>query len=181
MPFVSGFLRMRRRPGRPVDPGWGVDEGLHPDQGLPPGEGPVDPDYGISEEHPSHPIELPPPPPGLWPPPTVGHPIVPVPPGVDVGPPGTIWPSPGHPAHPIAPGGRPRPPGRPDQGLPGGGGVPDQGLPGGPPTAGQLPTTQKFVVVALIPGYGVKYIVVDPSLRPDQGLPETQPPQAQPR
>jgi hypothetical protein len=33
MPFVSGFLRIRR-PGR------------HPDQGLPPGEGPVDPGYG---------------------------------------------------------------------------------------------------------------------------------------
>jgi len=34
MPFVSGFLRIRR-PGR------------HPDQGLPPGEGPVDPGYGV--------------------------------------------------------------------------------------------------------------------------------------
>lgn len=185
MPFVSGFLRMRRRPGRP-------DRPVDPDYGIEGPAGPVDPDYGIEgpddggDIHPGHP--LPEPPPGIWPPPTISHPIVPVPPGLDL-PPGTIWPSPGHPAHPIAPGGRPRPPGRPDQGLPSQPGVPGQGLPPQPgqPLPGQPPevshpiVSQKFVVVALIPGYGIKYIVVDPSLRPDQGLPETQPPMPEPR
>lgn len=161
MPFVSGFLRVR--------------EGGHPDQGLPGGGGPVDPDYGIDEGgRPTHPIELPDPPPGIWPPPTVGHPIQPLPP-TDGTPPGTIWPSPGHPAHPL-----PRPPvsgGRPDQGLPGGPEVqppqPGQPLPTPPGTPGHLPapTPTKFWVVAGIPGYGWRYVCVDPTLKPDQGLP----------
>lgn len=55
MPFVSGFLKVRRRGGRPVDPDWGVDEGdieeggEYPDQGLPGGWGgqrPIDPGFG---------------------------------------------------------------------------------------------------------------------------------------
>lgn len=152
-----------------------IRPGHRPDQGLPGGEGPVDPDYGIDAGgHPSHPIELPEPPPGVWPPPTVGHPIQPLPP-TDGTPPGTIWPSPGRPSHPIA-----RPPVRPDQGLPGAPGHPDQGLPGtpggpavSPPQPGHLPapTPTKFWVVAGIPGYGWRYVCVDPTLRPDQGLP----------
>lgn len=86
MPFVTGFLRIRRRPGRP-------------DQGLPPGEEPVDPGYGVEEgELPE--VEPPEPPPGIWPPPTPGHPVQPLPPE-DPTPPGTIWPPAGTPEHPI--------------------------------------------------------------------------------
>ena len=98
MPYVRGFLKVgrRNRPGRP-------------DQGLPPGEGPVDPDYGVDEgELPE--VEPPDlgPPPGIWPPPTVGHPIVPFPPEGEGGehpghlpeiPPGSIWPRPPGPIH----------------------------------------------------------------------------------
>jgi hypothetical protein len=88
----GGYLKIGRR-GRP-------------DQGLPPGEDPTDPDYGIDEGEPPQ-IEPPDPddaPPGIWPPPTVGHPIVPVPPaGEGPGhlpefPPGAIWPRPPGPA-----------------------------------------------------------------------------------
>lgn len=123
MPFVSGWLRMRRRghpdqglPGEEgeTDPGYGVEEGA-PDQGLPPLD-PEAPNQG-----------LPRPPPGIWPPPSPSHPIEPVPPG-DGTPPGTIWPSPGTPEHPIA--------------------------------------SQKFWVVAGIPGVGWRYVCVDPSLMP---------------
>jgi hypothetical protein len=77
MPFVSGFLKVRKR-----SPG-------HPDQGLPPGEGPVDPDYGIPEEGVDN--ELPEPPPGIWPPLTPEHPWIPVPPDKPL-PPGSVWP-----------------------------------------------------------------------------------------
>ena len=156
MPFVSGFLRMRRRG--------------HPDQGLPDGEGPVDPDYGIGEEHPDQGLPplglgpdngLPKPPPGVWPPLTPSHPIQPTPPGV---PPGTIWP----PVWPVDPGygvGIERP----DQGLPGAPAQPDQGL----------PQPQTYWVVAGIPGVGWRYIAVDPSLRPSH--PIARPPTAQPK
>ena len=165
MPFVSGYLRIR-------------DPGAHPDQGLPGAEGPVDPGYGIRD-----PItrvwvsRLPPP--GVWPPPVPAHPIVPAPPGT---PPGAIWPPPS-PSHPWQPptGGGGAPP-HPDQGLPpgGGGGAPprpDQGL---PPNAGQPGTPthpiagggepshpiatppDKFWIVAGIPGYGWRYVCVQP-------------------
>jgi hypothetical protein len=64
-------------PGGPTDPGWGVDEG-EPPQVEPPEE----------------------PPPGIWPGPTPGHPIEPIPGGPehpDTGfPPGSIWPRPPH-------------------------------------------------------------------------------------
>ena len=73
----------------------------HPDQGLP-GE-PDYPDQGLPDEgegggeYPDN--ELPSPPPGIWPPPTIGHPIVPVPPGepgtpghLPAPPAGGIWP-----------------------------------------------------------------------------------------
>lgn len=81
MPFVSGFLRTRRRGGG------------RPDNELPGIEGPVDPDYGIDEGIGigGGPI-LPNPPPGIWPPLTPEHPWLPIAPG-------------GEPTHPIAPGG----------------------------------------------------------------------------
>jgi hypothetical protein len=139
-----------------------VRERGHPDNELPGHEGPVDPGYGIDLEHPDQ--GLPSPPPGVWPPPTASHPIAPLPPGSST-PPGTIWPSPGHPAHPIAPGG---PPPTPDQGLPQPPAHPDQGLP-----------SQKFWVVAGIPGYGWRYICVDPSLSVSH--PIAPPPAPQPR
>lgn len=86
MPFVKGFLRIRRRrPGRPG-------------QGLPGEEEDMTPDWGLDEGEPPQ-IEPPDPddaPPGIWPPPTIGHPIVPVPPeGPGQGlPPGGMWPRP---------------------------------------------------------------------------------------
>lgn len=113
-----------------------------PDQGLPSPELPVDPDYGIEEDgegpEVQPPIEVPDPPPGIWPPPTPGHPVQPLPPeeeGPGVWPPvGSIWP----PVNP--PGWKPsKPPGTPGQPLP----------------------TKKMWVLALIPGYGFKYICVD--------------------
>ena len=112
--------------------------GLTPEHPIaPPGE-PVDPDYGIDEgPEVQPPIVLPEPPPGIWPPPTISHPIVPIPPALPgtpappiALPPGMIWPSPGKPDQPIA-------------------------LPPG-----------KFMVLVIVPGYGAKYVVVDPSLKP---------------
>jgi hypothetical protein len=135
-----------------VDPGYGQG-GLGPDQGLPSGGDLVDPGYGV-------PI----PPPGVWPPPVPSHPIVIAPPDT---PPGAIWPAPGLPTHPIAGGGMPP---RPDQGLPpvtpGG---PDQGLPRPPgmpahPISG-VPSG-KYWVIVIIPGYGWRYVCIDPSLTP---------------
>jgi len=169
MPFVSGYLRIRG--------------GGHADNELPEGEQEVDPGYGI-EAGGSVDNELPRPPPGVFPPPVAAHPIVPAPPGT---PPGTIWP--------------PVNPDRPNQGLPGGsGGRPDQGLPGSQPGVDNtlpggsgarpdqgLPGDKTFWVVVWIPGYGWKYVCVEPSLqinagparppasgnRPDNELPPT--------
>lgn len=97
MPFVSGFLRVRRRRdrwGRPVDPDYGVDEGdieeggEHPDQGGPEGgwggQRPIDPGFGWpGRERPSRPDQ------GL-----PGGPIRPIEPGAPDQslPPGTIIP-----------------------------------------------------------------------------------------
>jgi len=85
--------------------------------------------------------ELPVPPPGVWPPPTASHPIVPIGPDntLPVAP-GTIWPSPGKPD-------------RPSNELPGTPSTPDNTLP-----------SSKFWVVAGIPGVGWRYVCVDPSL-----------------
>jgi hypothetical protein len=72
----------------------------------PGGGGPVDPDYGVDEGEPGFPegpeVEPPEiePPPGIWPPPSVGHPIQPLPPGaghLPMPPPGSIWPPVDHP------------------------------------------------------------------------------------
>lgn len=105
-------------------------------------------------------------------------------------PPGVIWP-------PIHSGNRPdnslpsQPgrPARPDNTLPGGGhvsgqpvpggGRPDNTLPGQPVHPGnELPGTGKFWVVAGIPGYGWRYVCVDPSLSVGNELPSTPPPTA---
>jgi hypothetical protein len=181
MPFVSGFLRMRR--------------GGHPDNTLPGGDGLVDPGYGIDEGGgvgiwPGLPDnELPKPPPGIWPPPVSIWPPTPLPPDYPM-PPGSIWP----PVVPDRPSqGLPMPPARPDQGLPGQPPAPDQGLPGAPARPDHGLPSQKFLVAIVALGAGggrvIGYTVVDPSLspthpiapgapaRPDQGLPPT----AQPR
>lgn len=81
MPYVRGFLKVGRRP--------------KPGQPLPGEPDVTDPDYGLEEgERPEvEPPELPDPPPGIWPPPTPGHPIQPLPPSINV-PPGAIWPRP---------------------------------------------------------------------------------------
>jgi hypothetical protein len=79
----GGYLNIgrRTRPDRPVDP--------------------TDPDYGIPEDGGEGPEVEPPeiePPPGIWPPPTVGHPVQPLPPAGELPghlpspPPGAIWP-----------------------------------------------------------------------------------------
>lgn len=112
--------------GGPVDPGFGVD-----------GSGPVDPGFGNDTgNHPWVPGHLPPPPPGIWPPPNATLPIVPAPPDT---PPGAIWPPIGNP--PIWSGGVDRP----------GGGESTQPLPPG-----------KFWIVAGIPGVGWRYVCVEP-------------------
>ena len=167
MPFVRGFLHIRRGghpdqglPGGGEGPDQGLPGGEYPDQGLP--DGGLGIWGGGTLPHPDH--GLPAPPPGIWPPPTGNHPIQPLPPGSTV-PPGTIWPPPGYPAHPIAPGGGGE---HPDQGLPGSPGRPDNSLP-----------SQKFWIVAGIPGVGWRYVCVDPSLTVDNTLPA--PPQAQPK
>jgi hypothetical protein len=157
MPFVSGFLRARRR-GRP-------------DQELPGVEGPVDPDYGIEEGGggiwPGLPdIGLPQPPPGIWPPLTPEHPWLPIAPG-------------GGPSHPIAPGGRPEHPIAPGGG---GGGTPTHPIELPPGTIWPpLPpgVSGKYLALVLIGGGGkgamYRYVVIDADHRPDQGLPP-QPP-----
>ena len=118
MPYVRGFLKF----GKPGKPGGlpGPGEPTHP---IEPGDGGEEIDEIPGE--PAHPIEIPDPPPGIWPPPTISHPIVPVPPNLNPPPPaGEVWPP----------------------------------IEGAPPS--------KFFVLAYIPGYGVKYVVVDPSLKP---------------
>lgn len=169
MPFVMGYLRRARRPGRP-------------DQGLPDIEGPVDPDYGIDEgmlpgwpEAPE--VDPPEPPPGIWPPLTPEHPWRPLPSLPD------------RPSQGLPPTRPPAQPGQPP--------MPGQPLPGEPPVVGGGPVLPpgaiwpplppdvhgKYLALVLIGGMpgGVKYryVVIDadakpphrPGHRPDQGLP----------
>ena len=167
MPFVSGFLRIRRGGGHPDNslPGTGghPDQGLpghgHPDQGLP------DEQPGIDNELPALPGTpdqgLPTPPPGIWPPPSPSHPIVPAPPGT---PPGAIWPPIGHPP---SWGGGWGSGNRPDNSLPGSQPGVDNTLPGSPPGIdNSLPGSSTFWVVVGIPGVGWRYAAIDPSLQP---------------
>jgi hypothetical protein len=165
MPFVSGYLRIR-------------DRGLHPEHGLPPGS-PGAPDQGLPEPPPypdqglpgmEYPDQgLPLPPPGVWPPPTISHPIIPAPPGT---PPGAIWPPP-TPAYPWLP----------PTGAPGEPAHPIQPVPPGPAHPIATPP-DKFWIVAGIPGYGWRYVCVEPQAGhpivypppgPDQGLPPGSP------
>ena len=189
MPYVQGFLNIvsggspdNSLPGMPVGPdnslpgsGAGIDNSLPK---PPPGVWPPP-----SAAHPIVPAPPGTPPGVIWPP--IGHP-----PSWGGG-----WGGGGHPDQGL-PGGGGRP-ARPDQGLPGGGGRParpDQGLPGQrPPHASGQPVpgggqpdntlpgqpahpdqglpSGKFWVVAGIPGVGWRYVCVDPSQQPDQGLP----------
>jgi hypothetical protein len=134
---------------------------------------------------------LPVPPPGIWPPPTLGHPIVPVPPDYPM-PPGAVWP----PVYPSDPGygqGHPRPPhvgGGPIQRPPGyvsgqplPGGEVDNELPeGSPPQTPVQPRQPRFLVAivgASSHGGGLQVIgwtVVDPSLSVGMPLPGGRPP-----
>ena len=127
-----------------VDPEYGVEEGAPGiDNELPPGTPPIG-------------VNLPEPPPGIWPPPSFSRPIVPTHPIAGV-PPGTIWPPVNKPA-------------RPDNTLPSQPARPDHTLPGG--------SSGTFWVVCGIPGIGWRYICVDPSLGADNTLPGGRPPTA---
>jgi hypothetical protein len=172
MPFVSGFLRLRRRGGGgPTDPDYGIDEGAEVGGGLP-GEGggggegiwgPGFPDHGFNPDHPSHglpgdrpehkPLPKPPGYPEHGLPPIAGHlpaapplvpglPIYPVPPG-----------SPEHPITPPPPGSIWPPILEPGHPLP--------------------PGSDKTVIaVCYIRGVGWRYVAVDLSAEfPSQGLP----------
>lgn len=157
MPFVSGFLNVR--------------ESGHPDNELPEGVGPTDPGYGISSDRPDQ--GLPVPPPGIWPPPSLSRPIVPISPDNSLPvQPGTIWPPPGRPNRPnnSLPGGG----GYPDNSLPGSGGQPDNSLPGG--GGGEINNglpSQTFWMIAYCPTLGWKYVAVDPSLSVGGGPAQT--------
>jgi len=149
-------------PGHPAHPIAPGGQPGHPDQGLPPGAG-----------HPSHPIALPPMP--VHP----EHPIA----GVGGTPEHPIYtpPAPGVPSHPIYIPGTPTHP----IALP-----PGTVWPPLPPNAGEGPGV--VVVLAWVPSVGYRWVVVDTSQQPDQGLPQPppgpdqglpqpQPPSAQPR
>lgn len=158
MPFVQGYLRIRGRG--------------HPDNELPGGSG-GEIDNSLPGDQPGIDNELPPAPPGVFPPPTIANPIVPIPPGTSV-PPGVIWPSPGRPNRPdnSLPGSG----NRPDQGLPSAPARPDQGLPGG---GGGRPSnpiaSHTYWMLCYTPNHGWKYVSVDPSLDVDAGLPAPPP------
>lgn len=121
---------------------------------------------------------LPVPPPGIWPPPSLAHPIVPLPPNHPM-PPGSIWP----PIYPPDPGygqGRPRPPGY-VSGQPLPGGEVDNELPEGPqgPVHPRQPRFLVAIVGASTHGGGLQVIgwtVVDPSLSVGLPLPGGRPP-----
>ena len=142
--------------------------GGYPDNSLPGDQPGIDNSLPGMQPGIDNSLPIPPPPLGVWPPPVPTHPIVIAPPGT---PPGVIWPSPGVPSHPIA---MPPPP-RPDQGLPGSQPKPDQGLPSGPVHPSHPIASQTYWMLCYAPQFGWKYVTVDPSLRPDQGLPAPQP------
>jgi hypothetical protein len=108
---------------------------------------------------------------------TPEHPIVEPGPGPEhpIFMPPEIWPSPGVPTHPIVlpeppPGVFPPPvPSHPIVILPPGSPLPPghiwPELPSHPIVLPPAPP-QKFAILVFIPGYGYKYVVVDPSLKP---------------
>jgi hypothetical protein len=143
--------------------------GGYPDQGLPGDQPGID--NSLPGMQPGIDNALPEPPPGIWPPPSLGNPIVPIGPDNTLPvQPGTIWPSPGR-------------PNRPDQGLPGrpphasgqpvpGGERPDQGLPGG--QGGQIDNalpSKTYWALVYMPSLGWRFVALDPSLRPGLPLP----------
>jgi hypothetical protein len=168
--YISGFLitgpggpdNSLPRPERPVDPGYGVDVG------------PVDPGYGVplppvvDNGLPSHPA------PPIYIPGRPAHPIyptypvdpdygLPVTPGVWPKPPIHVWPPPQpvYPTHPIYPTDQPEHP----IAMP-----PGSVWPPLPPSV-----TGKILCFVWIVGVGYRWTVIDPSLKPDIGLPGDQP------
>ena len=151
--------------------------GGYPDNSLPGDQPGID--NSLPGMQPGIDNSLPPPPPSVWPPPTVSHPIVPVPPGGSTPPPGAIWPppfpshglpgqgqpggSPGAPTHPIQPpsGGQPGTPSHPIAQPPG---QPSHPISGG-----------TYWMLCYCPALGWRYVVVDPSLSIDNALPGSQP------
>jgi hypothetical protein len=141
----------------------GIDNSLPPyvDQGLP----------------------IPPSPPQVWPPITVGAPIAPAHPiaGAPVRP-GTIWPSPGRPSHDL-----PHVPGHPANPLPGSPGHPSTGpVPPGtvsppiaspPATPGHDLPSNVYWMLCYCPSLGWNFVAVDPSLSVGYPLP----PHAEPK
>jgi hypothetical protein len=169
MPFVSGFLRVRRRgdhpdqglPGEgegPVDPGYGVDEGARPDQGLPGGGlgiwgGPYEPPPHVDNSLPGLPVgpnqDLPLPPnyPDNSLPPIEGHPETP-PPLI-----------PAHPIYPVPPGVETPPLGAVWPPL---------------PYASQDGSAVTAIMKVVMGAWGERFVVVDPSLA-WPGTPPAQP------
>jgi hypothetical protein len=152
MPFVSGFLRVRRRGGRP-------------DNSLPGEEAPIDPDYGVDEGDLPE-VEPPEPPIGIWPPLTPEHPWRPIDPGFGHG----------RPEHPST-GPVPTPPTPPAGGI--GGRPPDTRpeppeLPPGtiwpPLPPGVHGKYLALVLVAGMPGVKYRYVVIDADLRPSHPI-----------
>lgn len=186
MPFVSGFLRVRGRPGGggPVDPGWGVEEGGAGIDNTLPGEppmvdntlpghpgvgGPVDPGFGVGLPPViSHPIA----PGGERPGHLPSRPTYPVDPGYGLPKPPHMWPRPPYPPtvwpppYPVDPD-VPMYPERPDNALP---------LPPGavwPPLSPEI--SGKVMVICWVVGVGYRWTVLDPSLKPSQPLPGDRP------
>ena len=129
----------------------------YPDNALPGDQPGID--NSLPGSQPGIDNALPVPPPGVWPPPVPAHPIVPIPPGGSQPPPGTIWP-------PVINNALPKPPAYPDQGLPGSQPGIDNTLP--PSGLGPHPehpiATGTYWMLVYTPGYGWRYVVVDPSL-----------------
>jgi hypothetical protein len=147
--------------------------GGYPDQGLPGDQPGID--NSLPGMQPGIDNALPEPPPGIWPPPSLGNPIVPIGPDNTLPvQPGTIWPSPGGPVYPTT--GPVRPPTGSTQPLPGGG-RPDNTLPSQPGVPDNTLPSQTYWMLCYSPSLGWRFIAVDPSLRPGMPLP----PHAQPK
>jgi hypothetical protein len=137
----------------PVDPGYGVplppvvDNGLPNIPGYHPGGGPIRPTYPVDPGYgvPITPGVWPSPPVGIWPPPQPVFPAHPIYPGG--GPDNTLPVPPGSPSHPIV-----LPPGSVWPPLP-------------PQVQG------KILAFCWLVGIGYRWVVIDPSLKPDIGLP----------
>jgi hypothetical protein len=154
-------------PNPPAPPGvWPPTPPLRPSHPIYPAR-PTDPGYGHPEggHRPDQGL------PGEGTPPD--RPEQGLPPHVGGRPPGSTPPRPDQglpPAH-----------GRPDQGLPPSGGHPDQGLPLPPGSVWPpLPPSVQGPIIAFcwIVGVGYRWVVIDPSLHPDNELPGERPPHA---